>query len=222
MAVERIPSGHLTPLLTRYTRARFVLMYAAYPYHDELVGIAKHFPNVWVDLCWAWSIDPYTTADCFRRFLHAVPINKLFAFGGDTRWPNAALAYSVQARRWLTHALSAEVAEGWVTEPSHGCGSAGDVRKPGRLLPNPRKTGIHSWSTSQRSLTQAFSEMPQMGVYRVPPVHFPIMGRIPCSLHRQDNGTTSANWRIVSVPPVAVPVPSDMAFVMIERDICHH
>jgi uncharacterized protein len=48
--------GNLCPLLARYPDARFVLMHIAYPYSDELVSIAKHYPNVWVDLCWAWSV----------------------------------------------------------------------------------------------------------------------------------------------------------------------
>ena len=52
-----------------------------------------------------------------RRFIHAVPINKLFGFGGDTSWPTAALAYSRQARKGLSHALEAEVADGDLTEP---------------------------------------------------------------------------------------------------------
>jgi hypothetical protein len=52
-----------------------------------------------------------------RGFLHAVPINKLFAFGGDTFWPTSTVAYSIQARRGLHRALEAEVADGYLTEP---------------------------------------------------------------------------------------------------------
>jgi hypothetical protein len=91
-------------------------MHISYPYADELVSIAKHYPNVWVDLCWAWSIDPYSSVDFVRRFLHAVPSSKLFGFGGDTMWPTAAVAYSIQARRGLHRALEAEVVEGDLTE----------------------------------------------------------------------------------------------------------
>ncbi len=59
MPVERIKPGHLCGLLKQYPQARFVLMHIAYPYSDEIVAaIAKHYPNVYVDLCWAWSIDP--------------------------------------------------------------------------------------------------------------------------------------------------------------------
>jgi uncharacterized protein len=114
--VDRIRGGNLCALLTRYPEARFVLMHIAYPYNDELVALAKHYPNVWVDLCWAWSIDPYSAGDFVRRFLHAVPVNKLFAFGGDTSWPTSSAAYAFQARRWLTRALEAEVAAGDLTE----------------------------------------------------------------------------------------------------------
>jgi len=114
---ERIRAGHLCGLLRKYPKARFVLMHISYPYCDELVALAKHFPNAYVDLCWAWSIDPYSACDFVRRMIHAVPANKLFAFGGDTIWPNAAFAYSIQARQWLTRALEAEVDDGLLAEP---------------------------------------------------------------------------------------------------------
>jgi predicted TIM-barrel fold metal-dependent hydrolase len=117
MPVSRIQSGNLCPLLARYLDAKFVLMHIAYPYNSELVAMAKHYPNIYVDLCWAWSIDPFSSSDFVRRFIHAVPINKLFAFGGDTGWPTSSAAYAIQARRWLTYALEAEVSDGFLTEP---------------------------------------------------------------------------------------------------------
>jgi hypothetical protein len=116
MPMDRIHSSHLYRLLRRYPKCRFVLMHIAYPYSEELIAMAKHFPNVWVDLCWAWSINPRTATEFVRRFLHAVPINKLFGFGGDTFHPTSALAYAHQARRGLTRALEAEVADGDLTE----------------------------------------------------------------------------------------------------------
>lgn len=116
MSIDHIRPGNLCPLLVRYPEARFVLMHAGYPYGDELIALAKHYPNVYVDLCWAWSIDPYSTADFVRRFLHAVPANKLFAFGGDTCSPTNTVAFAIQARRSLTRALEAEVTTGDLTE----------------------------------------------------------------------------------------------------------
>jgi hypothetical protein len=117
MPVDRIRSGHLAPLLAKYLDARFVLMHIAYPYSMELIALAKHYPNVYVDLCWAWSIDPYSAGDFVRRYIHAAPANKLFVFGGDTGYPAAAVAYARQARRWLTRALQAEVEDGLLAEP---------------------------------------------------------------------------------------------------------
>ena len=76
----------------------------------------KTVPTFWVDLCWAWSIDPYSSRDFLRRFIHAVPINKIFAFGGDTQWPTSAMAYAIQARTEITHALESEIADGYMTE----------------------------------------------------------------------------------------------------------
>lgn len=116
MPVDRIRGGHLCALLAKYPRARFVLMHIAYPYNDELVALAKHYPNVYVDMCWAWSIDPWSAQNFVRQMIHAVPSHKLFGFGGDSSWPNASVAYGSQARRWLTHALQAEVDDGFVTE----------------------------------------------------------------------------------------------------------
>jgi hypothetical protein len=116
MPVDRIKAGHLSGLLAKYLNARFVLMHIAYPYNDELIALAKHYPNIYVDLCWAWAINPYASMDFVRRFIHAVPINKLFAFGGDTRWPTSAAAYAFQTRQWLTRALQGEITDGLISE----------------------------------------------------------------------------------------------------------
>ena len=116
MPVRRIPAGNMCALFARYLDAKFVLMHIAYPYNDELVALAKHYRNIWVDFCWAWSIDPYSSRDFLRRCIHAVPSNKLFAFGGDTGWPTSAMAYAIQARNEIRRALEAEIDEGYLTE----------------------------------------------------------------------------------------------------------
>ena len=113
---ERIAAGHLCPLLIEYPETRFVLMHIAYPYSEELIALAKHFTNVWVDMCWAWSMSPQSSGDFLRRFLSAVPSNKLFAFGGDCSHPTTAYAYSLQMRRHLARTLRAAIDDGDMTE----------------------------------------------------------------------------------------------------------
>jgi hypothetical protein len=116
MPVERIRPGHLCGLLMRYPQARFVLMHNAYPYSGELIALAKHYANAYIDMCWAWSIDPFSACDTLRRAIHAVPSNKVFVFGGDTFWPAASVAYAAQARAWLVRALQAEVNDELLSE----------------------------------------------------------------------------------------------------------
>jgi predicted TIM-barrel fold metal-dependent hydrolase len=116
MPVEFIKAGNLCGLLRAYPAARFVLMHISWPYDDEIVALAKHYPNVWVDMCWAWSINPHASAQFVRGFIHAAPANKLFGFGGDTLRARTSVAYSMQARKWLGKALQAEIDEGDLTE----------------------------------------------------------------------------------------------------------
>lgn len=116
MRMDRIRAGQLCELLLEYPRAKFVLMHTAYPYGDEIVALAKHFPNVYADMCWAWSIDPFSSATFVRQMIHAAPSHKLFLFGGDSFWPQAAVAYAWQARRGLSRALQAEIDSGDLSE----------------------------------------------------------------------------------------------------------
>jgi predicted TIM-barrel fold metal-dependent hydrolase len=116
MNINHVRPSHLSSLLMQYPKVNFVLMHTGYPFGQEIIGLAKHFPNVFIDLCWAWTIDPYNTVDFLRHVNHAIPTNKLFAFGGDCHWPAQAVAYAKQARNWLAYALNAEIEDGFLNE----------------------------------------------------------------------------------------------------------
>ena len=116
MNVDFIRPANLCELLQAYPNARFVLMHIGYPYDNELIAMAKHYPNVVVDMCWAWSINPRVSCEFVRRFLNAVPANKLFAFGGDSVNPSGSVGYALQSRDWLARALQNEVDEELLTE----------------------------------------------------------------------------------------------------------
>lgn len=113
---DRIGPANLSDLIRHYPAARFVLMHIGYPYSGEIIALAKHYPNVWLDLCWAWSISPPATATFLREALQTVPVNKLFVFGGDTMWPSSSVAYAHQARAGLTRALQAAIDDGLLSE----------------------------------------------------------------------------------------------------------
>ena len=58
-------------------------MHIGYPYQDEYIALAKHYRNAYVDMCWAWIINPGAAVRFLKEFLVAAPANKLFTFGGD-------------------------------------------------------------------------------------------------------------------------------------------
>lgn len=74
---------HLQSIISDFPNIRFVLMHITYPMHNELLAMAKHFSNVYVDMCWSWIIDPITSTEFLSKFLVTVPHNKIFTFGGD-------------------------------------------------------------------------------------------------------------------------------------------
>lgn len=116
MPLDWVSPVHLIPLVRTYRNARFVCMHIGYPFQDALLSMAKHYANVSVDLCWAWSIDPVTSMQFVRRWIHTAPMNKLFGFGGDAFLPTQTIGFVLQARAWLTRTLHAEIADGTIEE----------------------------------------------------------------------------------------------------------
>jgi predicted TIM-barrel fold metal-dependent hydrolase len=108
--------GGVVELIRAFPETRFVLMHLGHPSHAEALTLAKHYPNVFVDWCWAWSLDPRSAELAFRSAVHSVPRNKLFIFGGDAAYAHAAWAYSEQARDGLLRALRAEIHDRLLTE----------------------------------------------------------------------------------------------------------
>ncbi|QXC52463.1 amidohydrolase family protein (plasmid) [Agrobacterium salinitolerans] len=116
MPTDNLRAGNLDGLIRANPRTRFVLMHIAYPYSDEMIALAKHYANVSVDMCWAWSINPLHASDFLRRYMHAAPKNKLFIFGGDAHLPAASVGYSQQCRNWFRRTLQKEMSEGFLIE----------------------------------------------------------------------------------------------------------
>ena len=93
---------------------RFVLMHMGYPYYEELIAVAKQYTNAWVDLCWAWIINPVAAKDFLKKCLVTISANKILAFGGDFLYVEQVLGHAVMARQGIALALSELVEEGWL------------------------------------------------------------------------------------------------------------
>jgi uncharacterized protein len=118
MPLERLRqnAGDLCPLLKDFPETKFVLMHIGYPYQDEFIALAKHYPNAYIDMCWAWIINPAASVRFLKEFLLAAPASKLFPFGGDYVSVECVYGHSRIARQGITQALSELVAEGWIAQ----------------------------------------------------------------------------------------------------------
>jgi predicted TIM-barrel fold metal-dependent hydrolase len=104
-----------TDLCRLSPQTRFVFMHICYPYYEEMISIAKHYPNAYVDMCWAWIINPLAAKDFLKKYLVTAPANKILTFGGDYSPVEPVLGHAVLARRGIALALSELAEEGWLS-----------------------------------------------------------------------------------------------------------
>jgi len=110
--LSNINPMQLVPLLTQYPQLRFDLFHAGWPYHHEMGTIGKAFPNVWVNLCWAWTMNPSTMETALDAFLDGVPHNKILGFGSDCHNPLLVYGYARQAREGIARVLQRRIDRG--------------------------------------------------------------------------------------------------------------
>jgi len=107
--------GSACELCKTSPQTTFVFMHICYPYYEELISVAKHYPNAFVDMCWGWIINPIAAKDFLKKFLVTAPANKIFTFGGDYIPVEPVLGHSLIARHGIALALCELVEEGWIT-----------------------------------------------------------------------------------------------------------
>ncbi|MER9134472.1 amidohydrolase family protein [Mesorhizobium sp. M0768] len=116
LARIRDNASDLCRLLQDFPDTRFVLMHIGYPYQHEFIAVAKHYPNAFIDMCWAWIINPAASVRFLKEFLMSVPANKIFTFGGDYVAVEPIYGHALMARRGIALAISQLVAEGWIAQ----------------------------------------------------------------------------------------------------------
>ena len=107
---------HLTNLFFLYPKVQFDLFHISYPYQGELSVLAKLFPNVHVDFCWAHIISPSVSRRTLHEMLETVPYNKIFGFGGDYRYPELSYGHGKMARRNIAQVLAEKTEERFCSE----------------------------------------------------------------------------------------------------------
>jgi len=81
--IRKANAIHLVPLLELHREVSFDLFHANWPYHGDLLFLAKNYPNVAIDFCWTNIIDPVYCQNLFKQVLSSVPHGKVHGFGAD-------------------------------------------------------------------------------------------------------------------------------------------
>jgi hypothetical protein len=113
---SRTRSPHLTNLFFIYPTVKFDLFHLSYPYQGELSVLAKIFPYVHIDFCWAHIISGHLSRRNLHEMLETVPANKLFGYGGDYRYPELSYAHAKMACRNISQVMTEKVEEGFCSE----------------------------------------------------------------------------------------------------------
>ncbi len=106
----------MTNLFMKYPKTKFDIYHISYPYEEELAVLAKNFPNVTVDFCWMWIINPSAGRRALSDMLDTVPANKIHGFGGDYIFVEGTYAHAFMARREISRVLCEKIEEGRFSE----------------------------------------------------------------------------------------------------------
>ncbi len=102
----------LTNLFLEYPDVDFDIFHIGYPYQHVLSALAKMFPNVFIDMCWAHIISPEASINSLIEWIDSVPINKISAFGGDYRFVDGVYGHLQLAKMNVSRALAKKVEDG--------------------------------------------------------------------------------------------------------------
>jgi uncharacterized protein len=102
----------LSNLFLEYGGLTFDLFHISYPFERTAGALAKNFPNVTLDMCWAHIISPEACVRALVEWLDAVPANKICAFGGDYCFIDGVYGHQKMARRNVARALATKVGDG--------------------------------------------------------------------------------------------------------------
>jgi predicted TIM-barrel fold metal-dependent hydrolase len=102
----------LSSLFLEYPDVRFDLFHIGYPWQQQVSALAKMFPNVFIDMCWAHIISPTASINALCEWVDSVPLNKISAFGGDYCFVDGVYGHQLMARHNVSVSLARKVDEG--------------------------------------------------------------------------------------------------------------
>jgi len=114
--VRRSNPQLLIPLFKEYKGINFDLFHSGWPYVTEFEELGKSWPNVYLNLCWAHIISPEGIRQQLSEMIECVPVNKIFAFGGDSQTLEQAIGHLEIAKENCAIVLTEKVLDGKFSE----------------------------------------------------------------------------------------------------------
>jgi len=99
----------LIPLIHANKSTKFDLFHAGYPYSREIGMLAKHSPNVWLNMCWMYVITIEGSRQSLSEWIDLVPGDRLLGFGSDVGFPEFVCGHLVMARSCIADVLAQKV-----------------------------------------------------------------------------------------------------------------
>jgi hypothetical protein len=115
---RQLDCKHFIPVFMRHPKTTFDLYHLSFPSVNDAVIIGKNFGNVYLNLCWTHIMSPTLSRFGMQLVLDFVPVNKVFAFGGDYqgRAVEKAIGHLRLAQEDLAHVLAERVVDGQMAE----------------------------------------------------------------------------------------------------------
>jgi uncharacterized protein len=106
----------LYPVVERHPKSTFDIYHMGIPYVHECGFLGKNYPNVYLNLTWSHIVSPRMTVEALDQLLDYVPLNKIFAFGGDfINMPELVWAHLEIAKRNLAEVFARRITRGQLT-----------------------------------------------------------------------------------------------------------
>lgn len=102
----------LSNLFVQYPYVKFDVFHMGYPYQHVVSALAKLFPNVYLNMCWAHILSPAAARSTLSEWLESVPLGKIIAFGGDYLFVDGVYAHQLMARENISKVLAEKVKQG--------------------------------------------------------------------------------------------------------------
>jgi hypothetical protein len=105
----------LAEVFAHYTKTKFDVFHAGYPWMREVGTLGRINTSVYADLCWAQFICPAAAQSALDEWLDSMPASKILAFGGDYWFPEGSYGHSIIARTNIGEVLANRVERGRMT-----------------------------------------------------------------------------------------------------------